>query len=88
MLNASAELTVSGWFRRTFRIRQASKKVFSFSYWFKGIALATIDPTYDGLDEEGDDYFVYVTNMWRYWKDKGPAEFSKNWNEGLKGRSG
>ena len=36
------------------------------------------DPTYDAIDEESDDFFVYVTSMWQYWKDLSGSDFLAN----------
>jgi len=48
---------------------------FQFSYWFKGALAAHIDPTYDRLEDESDDFFLYVFTMWEYWKDRSADEF-------------
>ena len=74
-LNTEVELRVHGKYRRTFRIMRHGNEEFRFSYWFKGTIMAHIDPTYDGLDEESDDFFIYVTQMWDYWKDRDASEF-------------
>lgn len=78
-LDSGIELAVSGRFRRNFRICRNAKTLFSFSYWFRGSIWGFVDPTYDSLDEEADDFFVYVTGMWKHWMNRSPVEFLKNW---------
>ena len=77
-LNNDVVLDVSGRFRRSFRLRRSGEPDFEFSYWFKGALWSQIDPTYDGIDEESDDFFLYVTGMWKYWKDRSADEFFAN----------
>ena len=74
-LNTEVELRVTGKFRRTFRIMRQGQEEFRFAYWFRGTIFAHIDPTYDALDEESDDFFIYVTGMWNSWKDRSADEF-------------
>jgi hypothetical protein len=72
-LASDHEFRVRRGFRRKFeiieRISSRNKQVFSFSYWFKGAAFVFIDPTYDAIDEESDDFFLYIVTMWQSWKD-------------------
>ncbi len=77
-LNSELTLDVTGHFRRSFRIRARGELEFEFNYWFKGALWSRIDPTYDGIDEESDDFFLYVTGMWGYWKNRPADEFLAN----------
>ena len=74
-LRSDVELSVSGDFRREFQISRDGRQEFSFRYGFRGTLFVHIDPTYDAIDEESDDFFVYVTSMWAYWKDRSADEF-------------
>ena len=76
------EYTVSltGYFPfRNFRIRRNGRLVFSI--WYKPkflfLVLALLDPTYDALDAESDDFFLYLKEMWKSWGDKPFSEFNK-----------
>ncbi len=75
-LTPDVTLKVKGRIRRTFEISRNGDVEFLFRYWFKGTIFAHIDPTYDGLEEESDDFFVYVTLMWEYWKDRSVDDFT------------
>ncbi len=77
-LDNSVSLDVTGGVRRCFRLRKEGRTEFEFSYWFGGAIWAHFDPAYDALDEETDDFFVYVTSMWEYWKDLSGDEFLAN----------
>jgi len=70
-----------GLFRR-FTIRREGHVVFSLRYRRRlgGALLAIVDPTYDAMDEEADDFFVYVANMWREWKDQPMSAFAARAN--------
>lgn len=72
-LNGEYEFSVKRGFFRQFKIRSAGEVVFSFNYFFKGPIYAYIDFTYDFLDEEHDDFFIYVTERWMRWQDKGDS---------------
>lgn len=80
-LTADVVLRVNGSFWRTFQIARQGNVEFQFSYRFRGAIIAAIDPTYDTLDEEADDFFLYVTRMWEYWKDRGSDEFGRSTSE-------
>jgi len=62
---------------RKFQIISGSESVFEFRYLFKGFIQSLIDVTYDGIDEELDDFFLYVTHMWDHWKDRDIDLFQK-----------
>ncbi|MBN1663278.1 MAG: hypothetical protein JW943_06730 [Deltaproteobacteria bacterium] len=66
---------------RNFRIRHQGKRVFSIWYKPKYLFFWLIDPTYDGIDAESDDFFLYVRNMWKAWAKKPFSEFKKRWDE-------
>jgi len=66
--------TTSGLFRR-FTIIRAGQIEFSVRYRFGGTLMAAIDPTYDAIDEESDDFFLYVVSIWRSWKNKPMSAF-------------
>ena len=74
-LTPDVTLRVRGRYRRTFQILRDGDVEFQFAYWFKGLIAANIDPTYDRLEEESDDFFLYVTSMWINWKDRSVDEF-------------
>lgn len=76
-LRPENEFHVSSGLFRLFTIQRAGRAVFSLKYRlsFGGAVLAVIDPTYDAMDDETDDFFVYVVNMWQGWKDLPMAEF-------------
>jgi hypothetical protein len=63
-LTGDFEFAVSGGFRRSFQVRRSNALVFELSYWSWGALWSRVDPTYDGIDEEADDFFVYVCGMW------------------------
>jgi len=48
---------------------------FDLRYSFHDGWAVALDPTYDGMDEESDDFFLYVYQMWRAWKDEDIADF-------------
>jgi len=75
-LNADVKLAVSGGFRRRFRIRRSDAVVFEFRYWSWGALWSRVDPTYDGIDEEADDFFMYVCGMWDYYKERSAHELT------------
>lgn len=74
-LTGNVELQITRGLVRRFEIKEHGLASFSLRYIFLGATQAAIDPTYDGIDEEIDDFFLYVTEMWRHWKDKGIDEF-------------
>lgn len=65
-------------FFRNFKIKRNGKTVLSVWYKPKGMIFWLIDPTYDYLDAESDDFFLYVKNMWEYWKNRPYSEFKQN----------
>ena len=75
-LGPDVTFQVRGKFRRTFEIVRKGNVEYQFSYWFRGALMAVLDPTYDRLDEEADDFFLYVTGMWEYWKDRSADEIA------------
>lgn len=60
---------------RNFRVIQKGKVIFSIWYKPKGLFFWLIDPTYDSIDAESDDFFLYVNSMWEYWVNKPYSEF-------------
>lgn len=77
-LTPDVEFAVSGQIRRKFEIYRSTSREFSFRYRFKGTLFAHLDPTYDAIDEETDDFFVYVTAMWKQWKDRSSDQFKEH----------
>ncbi|HWW99402.1 hypothetical protein [Collimonas sp.] len=76
-LRSGHEFSVTRGFLRQFKIRESGQATFTLKYLFTGAFLANIDPTYDSIDEESDDFFLYVSEMWAYWKDKDISTFLK-----------
>lgn len=76
-LTGGIELQVSRGLVRRFEIKERGLTLFSLRYIFRGAAQAAIDPAYDAIDEETDDFFLYVTVMWRHWKDRSMDTFLK-----------
>jgi hypothetical protein len=64
------EFSVTRGLIRRFKICDANQVSFNFKYLFTGALVAKIDPTYDLIDEESDDFFLYVCGMWAHWKDR------------------
>jgi len=60
---------------RNFKVKHRGKVVFSIWYKPRGLFFFLVDPTYDGIDAETDDFFLYVKNMWSSWGDKPYSEF-------------
>lgn len=58
------------WILRNFKIQHQGKVVFSIWYKPKGLLFSRIDPTYDAIDAESDDFFLYLNNMWTSWINK------------------
>ncbi|MBV8658058.1 MAG: hypothetical protein JO142_09585 [Burkholderiales bacterium] len=58
--------TSRGVFRR-FEISRDGKVEFTVRYPFRGWVHAIIDPAYGALDEESDDFFLYVAETWTHW---------------------
>ena len=76
-LTEEVELRVTRGVCRRFEIREHGQAAFALRYVFRGAVQAAIDPTYDALDEESDDFFLYVTEMWRHWKTRRMDTFLK-----------
>lgn len=74
-LSNDVELRVTRGLFRRFEFEQDGRTAFSLRYFFRGAAHAAIAPTCDAIDEEFDDFFLYVTEMWRHWKDKSMDTF-------------
>jgi hypothetical protein len=77
-LSGDVELRVTKGIVRRFEIKERGTTSFSLCYLFLGATQRAIDPTYDAIDEETDDFFLYVTEMWRHWKDKSMESFLEN----------
>ena len=60
---------------RNFKIHQNGKEVFSIWYKPKGLFFFLIDPTYDSIDAESDDFFLYIKSMWASWGNRPYSEF-------------
>lgn len=73
-LDNTVEFVVSRGLRRIFQISKGTNVELSVTYLFRG-APHLIDPTYDAIDEDKDDFFLYVAGMWRRWKDRTLKEF-------------
>lgn len=69
------------YFIRNFKIKYKGKKVFSIWYKPKGLFFWIIDPTYDAIDTESDDFFLYVKNMWKSWEKRHFSEYQKHFME-------
>ena len=65
----------SYYFVRNFKIKHNGKVAFSIWYKPKGLFFWLIDPTYDAIDAESDDFFLYVKNTWSSWGGKPYSEF-------------
>lgn len=63
------------YFIRNFRIKHQGKIVFSIWYKPKGLFFFLIDPTYDAIDAEAYDFFLYRKSMWASWGNKPYSEF-------------
>ena len=57
-------------FIRNFRIWHDGKWVFSIWYIPSGLIFGLVDPTYDAIDAESDDFFLYLRNMWAWWGER------------------
>ena len=75
-LTTEVTFRVIGRYWRTFQITRNGNVEFQFSYWFRGAFAANFDPTYDRLEEEADDFFLYVVGMWEYWQNRSTDEFA------------
>jgi hypothetical protein len=76
-LDRDVHLSIRRGLRRLFEIKRGDVTEFQIHYEFRGALHAIIDPTYDAIDEESDDFFLYVTEMWLHWKDKDFSTFLK-----------
>jgi hypothetical protein len=58
-------VSLRAWFLlRNFRIKRGGRLVFSIWYRPKYLFFFLIDPTYDAIDAETDDFFLFVKNTW------------------------
>lgn len=62
---------------RQFRIIKDSKLIFSLWYVPRYFYMPLLDPAHDADEEEGDDFFLFLTNFWDSWKSREYAEFLK-----------
>jgi len=70
-LTSNSSCSISNYYvLRNFVIYDNEEKVYSIWYRPKGIGFSIIDPTYDHLDAESDDFFLYVKSMWDSWANK------------------
>ena len=76
-LQPNTTVSLQGFLLRTFSIKENGKVVFKIRYKPKGLLLSVIDPTYDSIDMESDDFFLYMRNMWDSWGSKPFSEFKK-----------
>jgi hypothetical protein len=60
---------------RVFEVLRDGACLLKVKYGFKGLLAQTIDPTYDEIDEDMDDFFLYVVGMWGFWKDRPISSF-------------
>jgi len=63
------------YFVRNFKIMHNGLVVFSIWYGTNSLFFWLIDPTYDAIDAESDDFFLYVKNMWTSWGNRPYSEF-------------
>jgi hypothetical protein len=63
---------------RYFKIMLIGSVVFSILYKPKFLFIALLDSTHDSIDEESDDFFLYVKNMWQRWANSPLAEFNES----------
>lgn len=62
---------------RNFSITESGRKTLSTWYGSLSPLLSLFDPTYDRIDAEADDFFLYVKNQWRYWCDRSSGELQE-----------
>jgi hypothetical protein len=74
-LTSEIEIRLLRGARRRFTIVQDKTKAFDLKYRFGGLLWSGINPTYDALDEESDDFFLFVFNLWSSWKNRPVHEF-------------
>lgn len=65
---------VKGGFIRRFELLESGKIVFGVTYLPKGLLFSLFDPTYDSIDAETDDFFLFVKWMWEYWESRSFTE--------------
>jgi len=70
---------VNGFWVRRFTIRKGKDLIYSLRYVPKSLGLIAsfVDPTYDGMDAESDDYFLYVKSMWEDWMHRDIGELKE-----------
>ena len=66
---------ISGWFMRKFSISNSSTLEFSIKYRPSGLIHQFFDPTYDAIDAEKDDFFLYICSMREGYGEKGLENF-------------
>ena len=49
---------------RCFQIYENNRLIFTIRYIPRWFFMSLIDPSYDSIDSECDDFFFYVFNMW------------------------
>jgi hypothetical protein len=74
-LRNGVEFKITRGWRRRIQILRDGVIEFDLRYSFHDGWAVALDPTYDGMDEESDDFFLYVYQMWRAWKDGDIADF-------------
>ena len=62
---------ISGSFMRKFSIFNSSKLEFNIKYRPSGLIHQFFDPTYDSIDAESDDFFLYICSMRDHHGEKG-----------------
>ena len=60
---------------RQFRITKGGKPVFSIWYIPRYFYMPIVDPAHDALEEETDDFFVFLVHFWTSWKEREYSEF-------------
>ena len=69
---------VTGVIIRKFSIVSGTAMEFEIRYKPSNSILQFFDPTYDAIDAESDDFFLYVCSMRDYYGKKGLGGFIKN----------
>lgn len=65
-------------FLRQFRIEKKGQLLFSLWYIPEYFYMPLMDPAFEDGDEEDDDFFLYVVNIWNMWQNRDYAEFKRN----------
>lgn len=69
---------VTGTIIRKFTIFDGTTRDFEIRYKPSGIVHQFFDPTYDAIDAESDDFFLYVCSMRDSWGEEGLKKFALN----------